>query len=175
MPTTNNVKQVPDEVKMITGIFIGLGANLCEPIEQLRSAIEAIKLIPATELVRCSSFYQSAPMGPQDQDDYINAVAELKSALSPLELLDNLQAIENQQGRIRKDERWGPRTLDLDILLFGDSLIESPRLTVPHYGIKQRNFVLIPLAEIAPEIDIPTHGKVKTLIDSIGRQGIQKL
>ncbi len=175
MQTINNSKPESNKPLWASGIFIGLGANLSDPVEQLRLALEAIKLIPSTELIQCSSFYQTEPMGPKDQDDYINAVAEVRSGLSPLELLDNIQTIENKQGRVRKKERWGPRTLDLDILLFGDTLLNSPRLTIPHYGIKHRSFVLIPLAEIAPNIQLPIHGDINELIDSIGWQGIQKL
>ncbi|KAA0985641.1 2-amino-4-hydroxy-6-hydroxymethyldihydropteridine diphosphokinase [Pseudomonas sp. ANT_J12] len=129
-------------------IYIGMGSNLADPAEQLRSAVEALARLPKTELVGVSAFYQSDSLLP-GQPRYTNAVAALDSDLAPLELLDALQAIENEQGRERL-ERWGPRTLDLDIVLFGDRLIDEPRLKVPHYHLQERAFVLYPLAELAP-------------------------
>jgi len=130
-------------------IYIGLGSNLADPAEQLRSAIAALGQLPHTAVVGVSAFYQSDSLLP-GQPRYTNAVAALDSALAPLTLLDALQAIENDQGRQRL-ERWGPRTLDLDILMFGDRLIDEPRLKVPHYQIQERAFVLYPLAELAPQ------------------------
>ncbi|MEX5688981.1 MULTISPECIES: 2-amino-4-hydroxy-6-hydroxymethyldihydropteridine diphosphokinase [Pseudomonas] len=129
-------------------IYIGMGSNLADPAEQLRSAVDALAQLPQTELVGVSAFYQSDSLLP-GQPRYTNAVAALDSTLPPLELLDALQAIENEQGRERL-ERWGPRTLDLDIVLFGDRLIDEPRLKVPHYHLQERAFVLYPLAELAP-------------------------
>lgn len=129
-------------------IYIGMGSNLADPAEQLRSAVEALAQLPQTELIGVSAFYQSDSLLP-GQPRYTNAVAALDSTLPPLELLDALQAIENGQGRERL-ERWGPRTLDLDIVLFGDRLIDEPRLKVPHYHLQERAFVLYPLAELAP-------------------------
>ncbi|MGF6170337.1 2-amino-4-hydroxy-6-hydroxymethyldihydropteridine diphosphokinase [Pseudomonas moraviensis] len=130
-------------------IYIGLGSNLADPADQLRSAIAALGQLPQTTLAGVSAFYQSDSLLP-GQPRYTNAVAALDSSLAPIELLDALQAIENAQGRERL-ERWGPRTLDLDILLFGDRLIDEPRLKVPHYQIQERAFVLYPLAELAPQ------------------------
>ncbi|MBV7513064.1 2-amino-4-hydroxy-6-hydroxymethyldihydropteridine diphosphokinase [Pseudomonas sp. PDM25] len=129
-------------------IYIGIGSNLADPAEQLRSAVEALTQLPQTELIGVSGFYQSDSLLP-GQPRYTNAVAALDSTLPPLELLDALQAIENGQGRERL-ERWGPRTLDLDIVLFGDRQIDEPRLKVPHYHMQERAFVLYPLAELAP-------------------------
>ena len=129
-------------------IYIGMGSNLAAPQEQLRNAVQALTQLPKTQLTGVSAFYQSDSLLP-GQPRYTNAVAALESALTPLELLDALQAIENQQGRERL-ERWGPRTLDLDILLFGNRLIDEPRLKVPHYHMHARPFVLYPLAELAP-------------------------
>ena len=129
-------------------IYIGMGSNLAEPAEQLRSAIQALAQLPDTQLVGVSAFYQSDSLLP-GQPRYTNAVAALDSRLAPLDLLDALQAIETGQGRERL-ERWGPRTLDLDILLFGDRLIDEPRLKVPDYHMQERAFVLYPLAELAP-------------------------
>ena len=130
-------------------IYIGLGSNLADPAEQLRSALNALGQLPQTSLAGVSAFYQSDSLLP-GQPRYTNAVAALDSDLAPLDLLDALQTIENDQGRERL-ERWGPRTLDLDILLFGDRLIDEPRLKVPHYQIQERAFVLYPLAELAPK------------------------
>ncbi|MDB6446737.1 MULTISPECIES: 2-amino-4-hydroxy-6-hydroxymethyldihydropteridine diphosphokinase [Pseudomonas] len=129
-------------------IYIGMGSNLAEPAEQLRSAVQALAQLPGTRLAGVSAFYQSDSLLP-GQPRYTNAVAALDSPLAPLELLDALQAIETGQGRERL-ERWGPRTLDLDILLYGDQLIDQPRLKVPHYHMHARAFVLYPLAELAP-------------------------
>ncbi|WLG24007.1 2-amino-4-hydroxy-6-hydroxymethyldihydropteridine diphosphokinase [Pseudomonas sp. FP1154] len=129
-------------------IYIGMGSNLAEPAEQLRSAVQALAQLPDTQLAGVSAFYQSDSLLP-GQPRYTNAVAALDSRLAPLDLLDALQAIETGQGRERL-ERWGPRTLDLDILLFGDRLIDEPRLKVPHYHMHARAFVLYPLAELAP-------------------------
>ena len=129
-------------------IYIGMGSNLAEPADQLRSAVQALTQLPDSRFVGVSGFYQSDSLLP-GQPRYTNAVAAIDSTLAPLDLLDALQAIELDQGRERH-ERWGPRTLDLDILLFGDRLIEEPRLKVPHYHMHARPFVLYPLAELAP-------------------------
>ncbi|UVL83169.1 2-amino-4-hydroxy-6-hydroxymethyldihydropteridine diphosphokinase [Pseudomonas sp. B21-028] len=129
-------------------IYIGMGSNLAEPEAQLRSALRALANLPDSRFIGVSAFYQSDSLLP-GQPRYTNAVAALDSQLAPLELLDALQAIETGQGRERL-ERWGPRTLDLDILLYGDRLIDEPRLKVPHYHMHARAFVLYPLAELAP-------------------------
>jgi len=132
-------------------VYIGLGSNLAEPREQLRGALKAFTAIPSSQLIAVSSLYISDPLGPPDQPRYNNAVAALDTSLPPLELLDALQAIEQAHGRERKAERWAPRTLDLDILLYGERLLDEPRLRVPHYHLHARAFVLYPLAEVAPE------------------------
>ncbi|TQV87846.1 2-amino-4-hydroxy-6-hydroxymethyldihydropteridine diphosphokinase [Aliikangiella coralliicola] len=155
--------------------FIGLGANLQQPQQQLERALKALSIIERTHLNTCSSFYQSKPMGPQDQNDFTNAVAMLTTHLSPLKLLDQLQKIENDQGRVRNSERWGPRTLDLDLLLYNNDIINEPRLTVPHIGLKQRSFVILPLFEISPDLVLPDGTAVKSLAESIDKQGIFKL
>lgn len=129
--------------------YIGLGSNLDAPAEQLRSALQALDQIARTRLVATSALYTSDSLLP-GQPRYTNAVAALDTDLAPLALLDALQGIENDQGRVRK-ERWGPRTLDLDVLLFGDQLIDVPRLKVPHYHLHARPFVLYPLAELVPD------------------------
>lgn len=132
----------------MTRAYIGLGSNLDEPAQQLRSALLALDGISATRLAAASALYTSDSLLP-GQPRYTNAVAALDTELAPLQLLDALQAIENGQGRVRK-ERWGPRTLDLDMLLFGDQVIDLPRLKVPHYHVHARPFVLYPLAELVP-------------------------
>lgn len=148
-------------------VFIGIGSNLADPAFQIRQATDELKKIADSKLVAISSLYASRPMGPQDQPDYMNAVAKLSTELAPLELLDTLQEIEHRAGRERKGNRWGARILDLDILLFGEKIIDSERLTVPHYGMREREFVLIPLAEIAPDLILPCNSRVSDLAQAI--------
>jgi len=161
----------------ITGIivYVGLGSNLDDPISQLTRAIEELHQIRKTKLLIASSFYRSNPMGPQDQPDYINAAAKLETHLGPLELLDELQIIEQQHHRVRKQQQWGPRTLDLDLLLYGDQQIHHERLTVPHYAMHERAFVLYPLSEIDPELIVPGLGTLSSLIDNFSREDLQRL
>lgn len=156
----------------MTRVFIAIGSNLNDPVGQAQRAVEALKNVPQTEFIRASQLYSSSPMGPQDQPDYINAVVEVDTQLTPLALLDHTQAIELEQGRVRKDERWGPRTLDLDIILFGDQEINNPRLTVPHYGMKVREFVLYPLAEISPDLILPDGTELTHLLEQVDRNGL---
>ena len=154
--------------------YIGLGSNLAAPQEQLRNAVQALTQLPKTQLTGVSAFYQSDSLLP-GQPRYTNAVAALESALAPLELLDALQAIENQQGRERL-ERWGPRTLDLDILLFGDRLIDEPRLKVPHYQMQERAFVLYPLAELAPaQLELADGRRLSDLLAACPFVGLDRL
>lgn len=117
-----------------------------------------------------SSFYRTPPLGPQDQPDYLNAAVVLETALSAETLLDNTQRIELQQGRVRKAERWGPRTLDLDIMLFGHETINTERLTVPHYDMKNRGFMLWPLFEVAPDFIFPDGTPLKSILDSLNAE-----
>ncbi|MGL6241435.1 2-amino-4-hydroxy-6-hydroxymethyldihydropteridine diphosphokinase [Pseudomonas sp.] len=155
-------------------IYIGMGSNLADPAEQLRSAVEALAQLPQTELAGVSAFYQSDSLLP-GQPRYTNAVAALDSLLNPLDLLDALQAIENEQGRERL-ERWGPRTLDLDIVLFGDLLIDEPRLRVPHYHMQERAFVLYPLAELAPaDLHLPDGRSLTELLAACPFVGLERL
>ncbi|EKO3557434.1 2-amino-4-hydroxy-6-hydroxymethyldihydropteridine diphosphokinase [Vibrio metschnikovii] len=156
----------------MTIAYIAVGSNLAKPILQAKQAIEALKQLPKSQFIAASSLYSSTPMGPQDQPEYINAVVVIDTQLSPLALLDCTQAIEQEQGRERKAERWGPRTLDLDILLYGDEIIDSPRLTVPHYGMKVREFVLYPLDEIAPDLSLPDGTKLSDLLSEVDRNGL---
>ena len=155
--------------------YIGLGSNLDNPELQLDTALGALDNIPDTRLVENSSFYRSAPLGPGNQPDFINAVALIDTGLTAGQLLVRLQSIENRQGRVREGQRWGPRTLDLDLLLYGSLVIEEPELTVPHPGIRHRNFVLMPLLELAPDLEIPGLGRVDDMLDAVGRSGITRL
>ena len=139
----------------MTLAYIAIGSNLASPLEQVNAAVEALGEIPQSRIVAVSSFYRTPPLGPQDQPDYLNAAVVLETELGPEALLDNTQRIELQQGRVRKAERWGPRTLDLDIMLFGHETINTERLTVPHYDMKNRGFMLWPLFEIAPALVFP--------------------
>ncbi|WP_158966039.1 2-amino-4-hydroxy-6-hydroxymethyldihydropteridine diphosphokinase [Paraglaciecola sp. L3A3] len=159
----------------MTAVYIGLGSNLSTPEQQLNSALDALANLANSALVKCSSFYRSQPMGPQDQPDYVNAVALIETSLSPLELLQATQKIELEQGRERKDHRWGPRTLDLDILLFGQQLINSEQLTVPHYGMKEREFVLYPLFELTADLVLPCGENLSKLIESCPLNGLIRL
>lgn len=156
-------------------VYIGLGSNLHEPRQQLRDAIQALTHLPDSSLRAVSSLYASEPLGPPDQPRYVNAVATLDTALPPLALLDALQAIERDQGRERKAERWGPRTLDLDILLFGNRTIDLPRLQVPHYHMHARAFVLYPLRELDPHLQLPDGRTLAQLCDACPTEGLQRL
>ena len=158
----------------MTLAYIGLGSNLSDPAKQIALAIKAIKLEVDGEVIATSSVYFSRPMGPQDQPDYTNAVLALETNLTSIALLGQLQALENAAGRVRKDNRWGARILDLDILLFGDSIINNERLTIPHYGLKNREFVLIPLAEITHNYILPDGDNITTLSKNITLNGLMK-
>lgn len=155
-------------------VYIGLGSNLADPAEQLRQALAALEQLPHTRLAATSSFYTSDSLLP-GQPRYTNAVAALDTGLQPLQLLDALQAIELDQGRER-GERWGPRTLDLDIVLFGQRLIDEPRLRVPHYHMHARAFVLYPLAEIASEdLQLPDGRPLSELLAACPFEGLERL
>ncbi len=144
--------------------YIGLGSNLNDPVQQVQAALAALSDLPETRCVRHSSLYRSAPLGQSDQPDYINAVAMLDTRLSARQFLTELQAMEHIHGRVRGAERWGPRPLDLDMLLYGDLQLESEELTVPHPRLAERSFVLYPLCEIAPDLEIPGLGGVQQLM-----------
>ncbi|SFB81640.1 2-amino-4-hydroxy-6-hydroxymethyldihydropteridine diphosphokinase [Pseudoalteromonas denitrificans] len=157
-------------------VYLGLGANLNDPVNQINQAVTALKALSNTKNeILVSSFYTSKPMGPQDQPDYVNAVACIETKLEPLVLLAQTQKIELDLGRVRKDERWGPRTLDIDILLYGDLVIDYPNLKVPHYGMKLREFVIYPLLEIAPELYLPDQTTIKTLSETVSLNGLTKI
>ena len=154
-------------------VYLGLGSNLADPAEQLRSALKALEQLPGSQLAGVSSFYVSDSLLP-GQPRFTNAVAALDTSLAPLVLLDALQAIELDQGRERH-ERWGPRTLDLDILLFGNHLIDEPRLKVPHYHMQERPFVLYPLAELAPGLILADGRELSQLLSNCPFVGLERL
>ena len=149
---------------MIT-VFLGIGSNLDDPLSQLKKAVESLKQVKNSKLIKVSSFYSSPPMGPQDQPDYINAVVEMTTRLNAEQLLDELQKIENKQGRVRS-QRWGARTLDLDILLYGTELINTKRLTVPHIGISD---------SVDLNFELPGLGKMSILLAACPMDGIKRL
>ena len=155
--------------------YIGLGSNMDEPERQLQRALAALGAVPDARLGPCSSFYRSAPVGPGGQPDYVNAVARLRSAMTARALLERLLLIERQHGRVRGGPRWGPRILDLDLLLHGDRVVDEDGLTVPHPEIRHRNFVLVPLLEIDPDIEIPGLGRADQLLPDSGAGAITRL
>lgn len=153
--------------------YVGLGANLGDACAALEAALRALEALPDTQVLRRSSLYRSAPIDSSGPD-YLNAVAELRSGLSPLELLHALQAIERDHGRERP-YRNAPRTLDLDLLLHDDLRLDTPELTLPHPRAHQRAFVLLPLAELAPAMQIPGRGRVADLLAQVRDQSIEKV
>jgi 2-amino-4-hydroxy-6-hydroxymethyldihydropteridine diphosphokinase len=150
----------------MTLAYIGLGSNLEDPKAQVQTALDEVGGIPGTRLLNQSSLYQSAPQGPRDQPDFINAVAQVETSLTAEALFTHMQDIEQRHGRVR-NRRWGPRTLDLDLLLYGDVKITGGGLTLPHPHIASRNFVLCPLLELDPHIEIPDLGPASTLLDKL--------
>lgn len=158
----------------MTEAFVALGSNLASPLRQAEQALAALDRLPDTRVIRRSSFYRTPPLGPAGQPDYLNAVVQLETALSPLALLHALQQIEQQQGRVRTAERWGPRTLDLDLLLYGEVIMQTPELTLPHYAMQTRAFVLLPLAEIAPDRRLPNGQTVRDCLAQLACDGIRR-
>ncbi|WP_440997386.1 2-amino-4-hydroxy-6-hydroxymethyldihydropteridine diphosphokinase [Arhodomonas sp. SL1] len=154
--------------------WVAIGSNIGDPVHQVRQALRALSRLPDSRLEACSSLYRNPPMGPQDQPDFINAVARLRTSLQPLALLDVLQAIERLHGRVRH-RVWGERTLDLDLILYGARRIQESRLTVPHPGLAERAFVLGPLAEIDPGLEIPGLGAVDALLERVDDAALQRV
>lgn len=156
-------------------VFIGLGSNMQQPVVQIRQARSSIAAYLFITETGFSSLYSSPPMGPQNQPDYINAVMKIETSLEAIDLLRVLQSIENKQGRIRKDEQWGARTLDLDLLLYAQETIEHVDLIVPHVGLSKRAFVLYPLQEIAEKnLFIPGQGMLEELVSTCDLNGLKK-
>lgn len=154
--------------------YVALGSNLEDPQRQLRSGLESLAALPATRLLRVSSFYRSAPVGYADQPDFVNAVAAIETGLSPRGLLDALLAVERRHGRVREFPN-APRTLDLDIVAYGDRTIDEPGLAVPHPRMHERAFVMVPLAEIAPDAAIPGRGSVRELAARVDAASVTRL
>ena len=154
---------------------IGIGSNLDDPLAQVRAALQALAALPASQLSTCSPLYRSVPVGgPPGQPDYLNAVAALDTRLSADQLLRALQAIEAAQGRVR-ELRWGPRTLDLDLLLYADLVRDDAWLTLPHPRLHLRAFVLYPLADLAPDLALPGRGSLTAWLPAVANQGIVRL
>ncbi|MFO7902790.1 2-amino-4-hydroxy-6-hydroxymethyldihydropteridine diphosphokinase [Thioalkalivibrio sp.] len=162
----------------MTRAWIGLGSNLGASADTLCRATRAIDALPDTRLVACSPVYRTPPWGVTDQPDFLNAVAELETALDCSTLLERLLGIETDFGRRRAGPRWGPRVLDLDVLVFGSEVIQTAGLQVPHPGLAERAFVLVPLNDLAPELNVPGRGLVKQLLAALPaeeRDGVRPL
>ena len=156
--------------------YIALGSNLADPERQVRDAVAELTALPGSSLAGCSALYQTAPVGPPGQPDYINAAVRLDTRLPPRALLDELQAIELRHGRQRDGTRWGPRTLDLDILIYGDEQVDEPGLTIPHPELPRRAFVLAPLADVASrDMLVPGMGNLAALLEQCPLEGIERL
>lgn len=143
--------------------FIGLGSNLDNPVQHVQKAMNELAELQSCRVIKCSSLYRSDPVGPQDQPDFINAVAEIETSLEAHLLLDQLQSLEQKHQRVR-ERHWGPRTLDLDLLLYGTEIISTERLNVPHPFMHERSFVLYPLAEISPVQEFPDGRQLSQLL-----------
>ena len=155
--------------------YVGLGSNLQGPVKQLERTFEELNAIPVTRLIKQSSLYRSEPFGGVEQPDFVNAVAALLTQLSAQDILRELQRIENERGRERGDVRWGPRILDLDLLVYSDQVIDESDLSVPHPGISERNFVLLPLGEIAPKLTVPGLGQISNIDTSCSEPQISRI
>ena len=155
--------------------WLGLGANLQHPVAQLKEALSRLDQTDGIEVRRASSFYRTPPWGDEQQNDFINAVVQIETRLDPLSLLHSLQSIENAMGRQRSGRQWGPRIIDIDLLLFGDQTVSSAELCVPHPRMFERAFVLLPLAELDADIDIPGQGEVGALLTQLDCSGISRL
>lgn len=155
--------------------YIGIGSNLDGPVQQVVDAIRELQNLPLSCCTQASSLYANPPMGSQGQPDYINAVVELHTRLQPDELLAELQSIENRHHRKRGAVQWGPRTLDLDILLYGEQVVNTPDLCIPHPGAHERAFVLYPLMELHDGISIPGRGTIAELVKQVLKGDMQRL
>jgi 2-amino-4-hydroxy-6-hydroxymethyldihydropteridine diphosphokinase len=154
--------------------FVALGSNLDDPERQVKTAIRELSELPQTRLLGASSLYRSAAVGYRDQPDFVNAVAAIATRLDPRDLLDNLLAIERRHQRVRSF-RNAPRTLDLDLVLYGDRVIDEPGLAVPHPRMHERAFVIVPLAEIAPQAVVPGRGTVRDLLQAIDAASLTRI
>ena len=155
--------------------YVALGSNLEDPLRQVERAFNELTGLADTRLVLRSGLWRSAPMGPQDQPHFINAVAGLLTRRKPHDLLQDLRRLERRMGKVEPAVRWGPRLIDLDLLMVGVARCNEPGLRLPHPGLHQRNFVLYPLAEIAPSLWVPDHGRVSRLLETVPGDGIEPL
>jgi 2-amino-4-hydroxy-6-hydroxymethyldihydropteridine diphosphokinase len=156
-------------------VYIGLGSNLEDPVAQVLEAVEELDMLPDSILVSRSSLYRGKPMGPADQPDYVNAVVAMDTLLSAADFLKELVRIEDLQGRVRDGDQWGPRIIDLDLLMYGKEKINTPDLTVPHPGMHERDFVIIPLSELAGDLNVPGKGRLTSLINKCENHSLKKL
>jgi 2-amino-4-hydroxy-6-hydroxymethyldihydropteridine diphosphokinase len=154
---------------------VGLGSNLDDPRVRIADACAALAALPDTRLVRRSSLYRTPPFGPVAQPDFVNAVAALLTRLTANDCLASLKQIEARMGRETPTVRWGPRRIDLDLLVYGDVAIAEPGITVPHPGIAERAFVLVPLAEVAPDLLVPRVGRVSMLLGRVDSHAVVRL
>lgn len=155
--------------------YLGVGSNMNDPRTQVLNAVERLRALPTTRVIALSKLYGSKPFGPVQQSDFVNAVVGLLTQLDAPTLLQEAKAIERALGRPEKYERWGPRIIDLDVLVYGREKRSDPTLTIPHPGIVERNWVLYPLADIAPSLDIPGVGRVAELKGNIAPEGVWPL
>lgn len=160
---------------MTVRVYVGLGSNLEDPVAQVLEAVEELEMIPDSILVSRSSLYRGKPMGLADQPDYVNAVVAMDTLLSAENFLQELTRIEDLQGRVRDGDKWGPRIIDLDLLMYGKQKINTPDLTVPHPGMHERDFVIIPLSELAGDVNIPGQGRLTALINKCENHSLRKL
>jgi 2-amino-4-hydroxy-6-hydroxymethyldihydropteridine diphosphokinase len=155
--------------------YVAVGSNLDDPVQQVTTAFARLALLPECLLVLRSPLFRSTPLGPQDQPDFINAVAGMLTTLEPLALLHVLKALEMQMGRAQPSVRWGARRIDLDLLIHGGTSLTSEALTLPHPGMPARNFVLYPLCAIAADVSVPGLGVVRDLTARVSAQGLHRL
>jgi 2-amino-4-hydroxy-6-hydroxymethyldihydropteridine diphosphokinase len=151
----------------VTAAYVGLGSNLGDREAAIARALALLDDPPELRLVRVAGVRETAPVGVVDQPPFLNTAARLETTLGPRELLDRLLAVERDLGRVRTGERWGPRTLDLDLLLYGDATLDEPGMTVPHPRLHERRFVLEPLYELAPDLLVPGRGRVSDLLSAL--------
>lgn len=166
---------MPAPVHRLLPAYVALGSNLDDPRAQVVRAMAELDRLPGTRCVLRSSLYRSRPIGPVSQPDFVNAVVGLLTELDPADLLAQLKALETRLGRERPVVRWGPRRIDLDLLVHGEARLGEPGLQVPHPGIAQRAFVLAPLAEIAPDLQVPGVGRVRALLEQVDSSDLERL
>lgn len=155
--------------------WLGLGSNLHQPVAQVRQALKQLNVVDGIEEITTSSFYRTPPWGDEQQDDFINAVMQIETSLEPVILLAKLQSVENAMGRQRGSRRWGPRLIDIDLLLYGDRQYHSDVLDIPHPRMHERAFVLVPLSELDANLEIPGRGAIKKFLRKLDCSGISRL